>query len=409
MNRVGCADGGRYVRRCWATLLALAAAAACQAPMNWQDLPKRPFTARQAVWIGVTHTQVGPAQWHPSEAVARAEQILGRVTDYGNQHIMGWGMLNPSPAPGERDWSTLDERMAWLNTVDAEPVITLCCAPDWMKGGEPGRTDWSQIEVAPLAAHYGDFARLAVDIAKRYPRVRHFVVWNELKGFYDSATNRWNYEAYTDLYNHVYIELKKYDPSLRVGGPYVPMDSWSSAVGTSHPSSIFGPWGALDQRALDVVNYWLDYAIGADFIAVDGGSATKDEGLIADPRIANEKFSVVTGWLASQTTLPIWWMEFYPDVDNEPWNSTYRANVAVDALLRFGDAGGSVAFYWQPEGVPSFPSVGLWDSTEVPGGGRAQPLVERLALVRSAWYDGYRVDGRWIDDELELVVSPEEG
>ena len=26
-------------------------------------------------------------------------------------------------------------------------MITLCCAPDWMKGGEPGFTNWSRLEV----------------------------------------------------------------------------------------------------------------------------------------------------------------------------------------------------------------------------------------------------------------------
>ncbi|OLT10047.1 hypothetical protein BJF78_29420 [Pseudonocardia sp. CNS-139] len=67
--------------------------------------------------------------------------------------------------------------------------MTLCCAPDWMKGGEPGETDWSRIEVAPDPAHYADFAALAVDVARRYPQVRHFVVWNELKGFFDATAD----------------------------------------------------------------------------------------------------------------------------------------------------------------------------------------------------------------------------
>ena len=65
------------------------------------------------------------------------------------------------------------------------PVITLCCAPDWMKGGQPGETDWSRLEVAPDPAHFADFAELAADVAKRYPQVKHFIVWNELKGFHD--------------------------------------------------------------------------------------------------------------------------------------------------------------------------------------------------------------------------------
>ena len=80
-------------------------------------------------------------------------------------------------------------------------MITLCCAPDWMKGGEPGFTNWSTLEVArvyighshhsprrteeikddifdllshvftfqvaPLPEHYLDFANLAGKVAER--------------------------------------------------------------------------------------------------------------------------------------------------------------------------------------------------------------------------------------------------
>ncbi len=56
--------------------------------------------------------------------------------------------------------------------------------PDWMKGGKAGadNTNWSQaaLETAPDRAHYADFAALAAtESAKRYPDVRHFIVWNE--------------------------------------------------------------------------------------------------------------------------------------------------------------------------------------------------------------------------------------
>ena len=63
-------------------------------------------------------------------------------------------------------------------------IITLCGAPDWMKGGKAGQTDWNKLEVAPTPNHYADFAQLAKQIALRYPDVQYFQVWNELKGMW---------------------------------------------------------------------------------------------------------------------------------------------------------------------------------------------------------------------------------
>ncbi len=363
----------------------------------------------QALQLGVTHTQISADIWKPAESRARADAILREVTDYGNQHIMGWGALNPEPSPGVWDWSSLDQRMQLIADSGVTPVITLCCAPDWMKGGQPGETDWSRLEVAPDAAHFADFAELAGEVAKRYPQVKHFIVWNELKGFHDDDSNTWDIEAYTEMYNLVYASLKAVDPAIQVGGPYVPMDSWSNA-NISDPSAMTGPWGVMDQRALDAVTYWLANADGAEFIAVDGSNSTNDAELITSPQEANEKFAVITRWLATLTPLPIWWAELYPDTAPDvSWSSRYRADVAIDAILRIGDAGGAVVLLWQPEGNPSFPSVGLWSSTAQASGGQAQPVVQRLAWLRETWSEGFAVEHRWEGDSLVLTRVPVPG
>ena len=39
-------------------------------------------------------------------------------------------------------------------------MITLCCAPDWMKGGEPGFTNWSTLEVGPVYIGHSESAQV---------------------------------------------------------------------------------------------------------------------------------------------------------------------------------------------------------------------------------------------------------
>ncbi|MDQ1663412.1 MAG: hypothetical protein QOJ68_3392 [Blastococcus sp.] len=313
----------------------------------------------------------------------RATALLSAVAPVQNQSLMGWGTLNPEPSPGTFDWSTLDSRIGTITAMGAQPVLTLCCAPDWMKGGRAGSTDWSRLEVAPTPDHYDDFASLAAQAAARYPQVRRFLVWNELKGFFDSVRNDWDAAAYTDLYNQVYRAVKKVRPDALVGGPYVVFDSWSSSSVTDRPSAVRGPWGVLDQRPLDVVNYWLAHAVGADFIAVDADTITRDRGLVTDDFAATAKLATVTRWVRSRTTLPVWWAELYatPDHASAPAGDLRRAAVMAAALVAVAQAGASGALLWQPQASADFDSAALFSSTTSVQGGRPLPLAGLLRLM----------------------------
>ena len=138
---------------------------------------------------------------------------------------MGFGTLNPEPAPGKYDWESLDRRMRLTDETGGRVTLTLCCAPDWMKGGAPGTTDWTRLEDDPLPEHFADFAALAAAAVQRYPQVERVLVWNELKGFYRTDLNRWDQEGYTALYNAVYRAVKAVRPDVQVGGPYVVLAS----------------------------------------------------------------------------------------------------------------------------------------------------------------------------------------
>jgi len=354
--------------------------------------------------LGVTHAQYSLDSWLTPEQRASGEQILGATPMLQNQHIMGFGVGNPEPSPGRHDWSRLDERMDLIGRTGGTPVITLCCAPDWMKGGTAGTTNWDDLAAAPRREHFADYARLSAEVARRYPQVRHFQVWNELKGFWDERTGTWDAAAYTDLYNQVYDAVKAVRPDALIGGPYVVLTLWSSAEATDHPSDLRGPYGVVDQRSLDVVDYWNEHKHGADFVALDASTGTRDKGLITTPERAGQIYADATRWAAARTGLPVWWSEFYPDAappadppaaparddslepDGIPPAQRQtgpvdqaRAVATLDAVARAADAGAAVMLLWQPEASDDLPYAALW-SQATP----ATPVLAPTSLT-AAW------------------------
>ncbi|WP_232326094.1 GH39 family glycosyl hydrolase [Microbispora sp. ATCC PTA-5024] len=321
--------------------------------------------------FGFTHTQY-TADYGDDRALATARRAIAGQRLLQNQHIMGFGALNPEPSPGRFDFASLDDRMDLIRKTGGVPVVTLCCAPDWMKGGRAGRTDWGHIERAPTPDHYQDFADLAAKVAERYPYVTHFIVWNELKGFFDEGRHRWDYEGYTDMYNRVYKALKAVNPKIQVGGPYPVMADFDA------PSELEGPWGNVDQRVLDVLRYWDKHKKGADFVVVDG-SAETDQGMIPDDFGAQEKFSAVNQWLHKHIGLPIWWAEWYPEPDDSGWPDAKRAAVAAVSMIELTRTKSAAVLYWnrQEEGEKCPPGC-LWTSPRQRGGGQPTLLLKAL-------------------------------
>ena len=327
--------------------------------------------------LGVTHTQDSLDDSEPDAARNRGKAILsndGAV--WQNIHLMGFGTLNPEPAPGEFDWGSLDKRMQLVKDTGGKAMLTLCCSPDWMKGGPDGATDWDKLEKAPVPEHYADFAKLAAAAVQRYPQVSRVLVWNELKGFYNDDQNRWDYEGYTQLYNQVYQAVKAVRPDVQVGGPYDVITSLDPDQDTA--SELRGDWGAADQRSLDVVGYWLSHNVGADFIVLDGSTSTQQK--TSPPSIdqGSAKFAAVDQWLRQRTQLPIWWAEYYPDVPGgvEAGPSAPASAVAdiaaIGAMARSGTAG---ALKWGPQGAKGLKYAALWTDSTKDDGGQPTPLT----------------------------------
>ncbi|MEV0440689.1 xylan 1,4-beta-xylosidase [Streptomyces spectabilis] len=358
-----------------------------------------PPPGQAEVGWGFTHTQHSADQGEDA-AVARAEKLFkGQPRPLPQvQHIMGWGSGNPEPVKGRYDFGAMDRRIDFIRATGGTPVVTLCCAPDWMKGGKSGsdNTNWSKtsLETAPEPEHFDDFARLAATVAKRYPDVRHFIVWNELKGFWNSTEHRWDYEGYTELYNRVYAALKAVNKDIMVGGPYVVMNSVDPRQTDGVAKEPKGPWGRMDQRSLDAFDYWNENKKGADFVVVDGASYTVDDELIPDEFGAADKLTDVSSWLRERTEgLPLWWAEYYVEPgdakDNrDDWSEAHRVAVHASGLIALVRGGATSGFYWNPQKSSGDCAGCLWNSTQQAGGGRGRPMLDLLARFSAAFPPG---------------------
>jgi hypothetical protein len=329
---------------------------------------------------GFTHTQNsadGPQGFDGTRA-----DLAGRPLAQA-QAIMGWGTDNPEPANGEFNFASLDRRIQLIRDTKGTPVITLCCSPDWMKGGAQGQTDWSKLETAPAPQHYHDFAQLAAKVAARYPDVKYYLVWNEFKGFFDNGRNRWAYEDYTTFYNKVYTALKKVNSDIKVGGPYLVMNS--NVPNQPDPSAVRGSWGSLDQRVVDAVRYWMENKKGADFLAVDGWSLPEQRQVPVNEFDALAKFSDVTKWLRGlDGKLPVWWAEWYVEPTGAGWTDQHLGAVQAAAMMELIRGGAATALYWNPQTDTAGECPGcLWSG--VRAGGRGTPTLAMLQNFAS-WF-----------------------
>ncbi|MEW9548266.1 xylan 1,4-beta-xylosidase [Nonomuraea sp. NPDC050783] len=352
---------------------------------------------------GFTHTGISANNINPrfERTVAQA---LSRTPMLQNQHIMGFGALNPQPRRDEYFWEDLDSRTTFTKESGGTQIITLCCAPDWMKGGpegQPSLEGWGHLEDAPYPEHFDDYAKLAATVAERYPDVEYFMVWNEFKGFWPNHSRPADYKGYTQLYNKVYDAVKAVRPDAKVGGPYLGFDSNKGGH-----SELRGDWGVINQNVLDAFTYWFENKKGADFIVVDGASPTDAHELLPDEFGALGKFSAVTQWLRKKTgNMPIWWSEWYfePE-DGTVWPENKRLAVQAASMMEFVRSGAATALYWNPQ-AKSGPCKGcMWDPRT------GEPLgTQRLIGDFATWFPaGAELDDvSSSDPEVRVLAQPE--
>jgi len=160
-------------------------------------------------------------------------------------------------------------------------------------------------------------------------------------------------------------------------------------------SAVRGPWGSIDRRSLHAVEYWLEHKKGADFIVVDGFTASEDRGLVPDEFTALGKFSAVTTWLRGRAgRLPVWWAEWYVAPENTVWTETRRTAVLTAAMMEFARSGAATALYWSPQRSDTAACAGcLWAADT----GRPTAVLDMLQKF-----------ARWFPVGTELVRVPAE-
>ena len=347
-----------------------------------------PGTAgRSRLRVGITHTQVSLEPDDDPAALARARAALRPVAALQNQHLYGWGARNPEPAPGVFDWRSLDRRVEVMRRLGTTPVITLCCAPDWMT--RLGTPTSRYPLLPPTEGHVKDFADLAARVARRYPDVRRFVVWNEMKGLWDPHAHAWDVRRYTRLYNAVHDALKAVDPRILVGGPYLNIRGTGSRSLGRHGRQTADPLLKADRA---VLRSWLDHDHGADFVAIDRNvTPTHDPNHYSrfEQLQLARWFGEIGREVRAMTRLPVWWTEGH--MDPEP-GAGFRAAATATMLLEQIRGGAAASLLWGPQAVAGRSdranAFSLVSDPSRPDGGRPEPALRAGRLVARTFPPG---------------------
>jgi len=332
--------------------------------------------------VGVTHTQytVGTGS---STAEVSGRELLKNGLTYANAHVHGWGVGPINETPGQPfNWSTLDARVNLMRMTGSTMVITFCCGPTWMVDPNwTSGTDWTKLEYGILPEHEQDYANLAKEVALRYPDVKYFQVWNEMKGLWNSSTNNWDYQRYTSLYNKIWDTVKAVRPDANIGGPYLKIEG----SGGNTDLGLASHWYTnkpITSRNREVIEYWMANKRGADFITIDRNSIDGDENWSDYPEDKRIKLTHWFGDVIRQIKTysgykgePIWMAEDYiwKNADTFQPTNEYQAAALASMLYHEMTGGGAVSLRWGPMKSSSLNKENLFTDTRVSGGGQALP------------------------------------
>lgn len=308
-------------------LIGVAAELLRLAASTWPENALRLRDIANSIALAVPVTPAPVPDPPPAPAPSKHQILFGAT--YSNPTLPGVHNYQVQVVPAYGWGSTeanLDARILEMGVAKYR-VLTACNAPPQFRG--PPSDQWGGLNDRVLPSQHQAYAEWIGAIIKRNnqptftkPRITHVQLWNEGKGYYNGALNRWNYEELTDLQNRIYTEVKKADPLVLCGGPYPALSKDLPGTGSNKAQlgSLNGPWGDCDQRDFD----WLEYYFKNgkfDFVCLDANLGCRPwnpDGSLHDPPggalAAAQFYSVVAWWVRSKigNEKPIWWSEIYP-------------------------------------------------------------------------------------------------
>jgi hypothetical protein len=248
------------------------------------------------------------------------------------------------------------------------------------------------------------FAGLCAAVAERYKDVEYFQVWNEMKGYWSSSLNNWDYIRYTTLYNAVYEAVKAERPDAKVGGPYLVIQGDGAVELGKSGRDTFSPIGSRDW---DVIDYWLENKKGADFFCFDYGLIDYHDTNTytnSEKMKLTKNFGRILAQLGEKTDLPIFISEFYGGSDeiDRQFTAANHASCYYHAILN----NASLALVWNPqEGeIDNF----LFTQTERSDGGQPSAHYSVVKAINDHFSKGtqlYHVTSS--SDDIDVLSSAE--
>lgn len=351
---------------------------------------------------------------------------LAAVCDVMATHVMNFGAPDLWPKGSDMkptNWSRLDERMNMFVQMGVEPMMVMYNYPHWMKERvlkngivepitEPFSTDGRVRRDC-----YGQLYTYCHEIALRYMaepyNVRTFVFGNEFKGFFFRRDGKpgLDYEEYTDQYNvfvaamlEAVYRLGIPREAVKMGGPYSAIRTVATeSTETVAPGHFLHgkSYGHYRKSPLEAIEYWLQHAHRADFVAWDMGSGNAEGGEVVDTFVVQaNKYKDMANWVRTLTDLPMVITEVYPKTADDGNADAMRVCAAKTvAHLSMIEAGIHMAWQWGAIGQGEYESANQ-------NGGMLKDYTDKEPNV---WYYMYAGLGSHFGEGKRLYPVTAEG
>lgn len=282
-----------------------------------------------------------------------------------------------------------------------------------------------EVEGRILTSKMPQFDILVDRIARRYMaapyNVRHFLLGNEMKGFYirrDGISDLWDSGMYPgtpgDHADHGYTYLWNrwagviraaaadmgVDPKeLILIGPYAAVRTEAmpsnATVEVGHPLK-GKSYGEFRKNAIETIDTFLKNADNPGGIAFDGGSRNVSGGELVDIYQRQGKWADMMDYIRNHaggagTDLPVFVAETYlRRADNEKAGEEQYASFKTVGIFELIRSGYTSAWLWSPvgKGEPDTPEGGLMTGTETADGAKAKAWYYALKTIHEQFPPG---------------------